>query len=35
MFGRFYMGRKNFINEEDLFYAILFEFEEFSTVPFL
>ena len=34
LFGRFYTGRKNFINEKGLFYAKFFEFEEFSIVPF-
>ena len=34
MFGRFYTGRKNFINKKGLFYAKFFEFEEFSIVPF-
>jgi hypothetical protein len=34
LFGRFYMGRKNFINKKGLLYAKSFEFEEFSIVPF-
>ena len=34
LFGRFYTGRKNFINEKGLFYAKIFEFEEFSIIPF-
>ena len=29
-----YTGRKNFINEKGLFYAKIFEFEEFSIIPF-
>ena len=31
---RFYAGGRNFINKKGLFYAKVFEFEEFSIEPF-